>query len=72
VTEVRFAFNRYPNFDIGDQFAIHVRGDLTSRRRYPYQGTYASEARLLILSLQLARPTYTCVYLCARVASLSS
>jgi hypothetical protein len=25
-TEVRFAFNRYPNFDIGNQFAIHVRG----------------------------------------------
>jgi hypothetical protein len=26
-----------------------------------------NEARLLILSLQLARPTYTCVYLCARL-----
>jgi hypothetical protein len=30
------------------------------------------EARLLILSLQLARPTFTCVYLCVRAAPLSS
>jgi hypothetical protein len=46
---------------------IHIE-----KQSYDLTKDHVIEARLLILSLQLARPTYTCVYLCARVASLSS